>query len=75
MLASMVGCRATPAEIGRLRKEIREAVRHDREQGVVLANVFVKAATLDESSWIWLCQRMRPAERDLLRQMTGREPY
>lgn len=33
---------------------------------------FVKAATLDEHSWIWLRQRMRPAELALLDQMCPR---
>jgi Trm5-related predicted tRNA methylase len=61
---------ATPAEIGRLRREIREQVR--RTDGFVEFNVFLKAATLDESSWIWLRQRMRPRELALLDKMCPR---
>lgn len=66
------GYRASPEEIGRIRREIRECVRMERETGTVLMNVIMKAATLDEPSWIWLRQRMRPAELSLLDRWTSR---
>ncbi len=63
--------RATPEEIGRLRRQIREQAQ--RTDGCVDYNVFLKAATLDDHCWMWLRQRMRPAELKLLDEMIKRE--
>lgn len=61
--------RATPEEIGSLRREIRAALAYMKEHGSVPSHPFMKAATLDEGSWIWLRQRMRPQELALLDKM------
>ena len=67
--------RATPGEIGRLRKEIREAVAQEKEYGYVNHNTFLKAATLDDHCFMWLRQRLRPQELALLDKMCPRSPW
>ncbi len=66
--------RATPEEIGRLRLEIRDEYRRERDEGACLMNPIMKAATLDTHSWIWLLQRLRPAERRWICARTERGP-
>lgn len=67
------GCDATPEEIGKLRREIREAERSIRRDGTYPAYTFLKAATLSRRSWIHLVQRMRPRELKLLMEMCKRD--
>lgn len=66
--------RASPAEIGRMRREIREAVRHHRESGVVPTGVLLEVKTLDDHSLMWLKQRMRPAELAMVDLLRGKPP-
>jgi hypothetical protein len=65
----MSGYRATPEEIGRMRREIREALAYSKKHNAVPAQPFMKAGTLDAQSWTWLRQRMRPQELALLDSM------
>ena len=63
----MPGYRATPDEIGRMRREIREAYRMSKAEGVIPYFLPLKVASLDDRSWIWLIQRMRPAELRMIK--------
>lgn len=51
----------TPAEIGQIRKAIREHVRS--RSTTVDAILVLKVQTLTAHELIWLTQRMRPADR------------
>lgn len=53
---------ATPEEIGRMRREIRECIKQEKATGACAFNPILKAATLDDQSWVWLLERLRPAE-------------
>lgn len=60
------GYRADPEEIGRMRAEIRHT--YQRKDGLCPYFLPMKIASLDEHSWIWLIQRMRPAELEMIKK-------
>jgi hypothetical protein len=64
------GYAATPEEIGLLRREIREALRSTW----CPAFLPLKVASLDETSFTWLIQRMRPKELRMVQQWRTATP-